>query len=303
MQQPLIECVANFSEGQRESVIVALIDAIQGVAHVHLLDRHSDSDHNRTVITFVGAPNAVSEAAFRAIAVAAQQIDLEVHRGVHPRLGAADVVPFVPLRDSTLEECIQLAHALGRRVGEQLGIPVYLYEAAALRPERKRLEHVRRGQYEALQTAIESDPNRAPDFGPHRVGSAGATIIGARSLLVAYNVYLDTPDVTIAKRISAVVRESGGGLPGVKALGLSVRGYAQVSMNITDFKRSPLAQVIAMIRAQAVQHNTTILRGELIGLIPQAALAGTSFEELGLPPETAVKVLENRLRAVGEALP
>lgn len=301
--RPLIECVANFSEGQRESVIVALIDAIQGVPSVHVLDRHSDSDHNRTVLTFAGAPEAVAEAAFRAVAVATQQIDLEAHRGVHPRLGAADVVPFVPLRGITLAGCVQLAHTLGRRVGEQLGIPVYLYEAAALRSERKRLENVRRGQYEALKTAIGNDPDRAPDFGPHRLGTAGATIIGARDLLIAYNIVLDTADVSIAKRIAAAVRESSGGLAGVKALGLSAHGQAQVSMNITDFRRSPMAQVIAVLRAQAAQHNTAIYKGELVGLIPQAALAATSFEELSLPPETAAKVLEVRLRAVGEALP
>ncbi|MER3514825.1 MAG: glutamate formimidoyltransferase, partial [Chloroflexota bacterium] len=198
----LVECVPNFSEGRRREVIEAILAAIRSVDGVIVLDHHSDVDHNRTVVTFVGPPEAVLEAAYAAIAKAAQLIDLDHHRGEHPRIGATDVVPFVPLEGVTMEDCVALARQLGERVGKELGIPVYLYEAAATRPDRENLENIRRGEYEGLKAEIATHPDRAPDFGPARLGPAGATVIGARPFLIAYNVYLTTSDVEIAKKIA-----------------------------------------------------------------------------------------------------
>src|SRR5512133_4175664 len=204
----LIECIPNFSEARRPEVIDQIVAAITSVEGARLLDRSSDLDHNRTVITFAGSPLAVEEAAFRAIRTAAELINLDNHQGEHPRIGATDVVPFVPLSDSTMEECIAIAKRLGQRVGGELNIPVYLYESAATRPERTNLENIRKGQYEGLKTEIESDPERTPDFGPAKLGAAGATVIGARNPLVAFNVYLTTSDVDIAKRIAKAIRNS-----------------------------------------------------------------------------------------------
>ncbi|TFH36379.1 MAG: glutamate formimidoyltransferase, partial [Anaerolineales bacterium] len=230
MQRQIVECIPNFSESRRPEVVQAIEDAIRSVKGVHTLDRHMDDDHNRTVITFAGAPEAVGEAAFLAIAKAAELIDLETHSGEHPRIGATDVVPFVPILGVTMDECVELARALGKRVGEELDIPVYLYENAATRPDRVNLAHLRKGEYEGLKKAIQEDPSRAPDFGPAKLGKAGATVIGARSPLIAYNVYLTTGDVSIAEKIARRVRQSSGGLRYVKALGMLVEGQAQVSM-------------------------------------------------------------------------
>ena len=234
--KPLVECVPNFSEGRRPEVIAAIVDAMRAVPGVRVLDVESDVDHNRSVVTLVGPPAAVQEAAFQSIKTAATLIDLDVHRGEHPRLGATDVVPFVPISGVTMEECVALARDLGRRVGDELGIPVYLYEQAALRPERTNLEDVRRGEYERLKAEIGTNPDRAPDFGPARVGKAGATIIGARPFLVAFNAYLNTDDVAIARKIARTVRHSSGGYHYVKAMGLLVAGRAQVSMNSDELR-------------------------------------------------------------------
>src|SRR5512138_685844 len=206
MPNPLVECIPNFSEARRPEVVEAIWNAIAAVPGVTLLDRHSDLDHNRTVVTYVGSPEAVEEAAFQAIATAARLIDLDHHTGEHPRLGATDVVPFVPIRDITMQECVEMARRLGKRVGAELEIPVYLYEEAALRPERKNLEDVRRGEYEALKVEIGMRPERKPDFGPTRVGPAGGTIIGARQPLIAFNVYLTTNEVAIAQKVAKAVR-------------------------------------------------------------------------------------------------
>lgn len=271
---PLVECVPNFSEGRRPEVIEALIAAIKKVKGAKVLHHTSDADHNRTVITFAGPPEGVSEAAFRAIAKAAALIDMEQHQGVHPRMGAADVVPLVPLRDITLENCAELARRLGQRVGDELKLPVYLYEAAATRPERVNLADVRRGQYEGLKQEIML-PQCQPDFGPAEVGRAGAVIIGARTFLVAFNVFLKTDDVHVAKEIAAKIREANGGLRGVKALGFLVRGKAQVSLNVlhfTRFPQTPLPHIIAVIQSEAEQRGTTIDYTELVGLMPQHAL-------------------------------
>ncbi len=291
----LVECVPNFSEGRRTEVIEAIEGAIRAVEGIQVLDRHVDADHNRSVITFVGAPAAAAEAAFAGVAKAAELISLETHQGAHPRIGATDVVPFIPVREVSMRECVDLARALGSRVAEQLGIPVYLYEEAAARPDRVNLEDIRRGEYEGLRSSIVSDPERKPDFGPQQLGPAGATVIGARRPLIAYNVYLATDDVEVAKRIAKTVRFSGGGLRFVKALGLLVDGRAQVSMNLTDFTRTPIHRVVEMIRREADRYGVGVHHSELVGLIPQEALVESARWYLQLDALEPAQVLENRL--------
>src|SRR5258708_19218682 len=240
MPNPLVECIPNFSEGRRSEVIEAIVAAIKGAGAVRLLDTSSDVDHNRTVVTFVGNPEAVESAAFAAIKTAAQLIDLDVHRGEHPRMGATDVVPFVPIRDVTIADCVAMAQRLGRRVGEELNIPVYLYESAATRPDRENLENIRRGEYEGLRDAIRSDAQRMPDYGPAELGNAGATVIGARASLIAFNAYLTTAAVQTPTTIAKAIRFSNGGLRYVKSLGLLVVGKEQVSLNLTKFAITPI---------------------------------------------------------------
>jgi glutamate formiminotransferase / formiminotetrahydrofolate cyclodeaminase len=296
MPSPLVECIPNFSEARRPDVVKAIVEAVTSVEGVTMLDQHSDHDHNRTVLTYVGSPNAVEEAAFQAIATAARLIDLNQHQGEHPRLGATDVVPFVPIRDITMQECIEMARRLGRRVGEELQIPVYLYEEAATRPERKNLEDVRRGEYEALKEEISTKPERQPDFGPALAGPAGATIIGARQPLIAFNVYLTTDDVSIAQKIARAIRHSSGGLRYVKGLGLLVEGRAQVSMNLTNFRQTPIARVVEMIRREAQRYGVGIHSSELVGLIPQEALINAATWHLQLDHFEPEQVLETRLQ-------
>ncbi len=259
------------------------------------MDQHSDADHNRTVITFAGSPEAVEEAAFRAIAKAAELIDLDQHTGEHPRIGATDVVPLVPISGVSMQECVRLARRLGQRVGDELGIPVYLYEDAATRPERKNLENLRRGQYEGLKQEVLTNPERLPDFGPARLGKAGATAIGARFPLIAYNVYLDTDDVAIAKKIAKAVRFSSGGLPYVKALGMEVNGRAQVSMNLTNYRETPVARVVELIRREAASYGVSIHHSELVGLIPEEALVDAAVWYLQLDAFERGQILERRL--------
>ncbi|NWF71313.1 MAG: glutamate formimidoyltransferase [Chloroflexi bacterium] len=297
MAQKIVECIANYSEGRRTEVVDAIVEAISAVSGVYVLDRQSDSDHNRSVVTFAGAPQSVLEAAFASIAKAAELIDMDEQRGEHPRLGATDVVPFVPLQEMTMDECVALARALGKRVGEELGIPAYLYEAAATRADRVNLEDIRRGEYEVLKMSIDSDPYRTPDFGPRRVGKAGATIIGARAPLIAFNVYLTTDDIGIAKKVAAAVRQSSGGLRFVKGLGLLVEGRAQVSMNLTDFTKTPVARVVEMIRREAQRYGVAIHHSELVGLIPQAALSDAAQWYLQLDRFKPSQILETRLHA------
>ena len=300
MPSPLVECVPNFSEARRPGVVQAIVNAIQSVTGVRVLDRHSDMDHNRTVVTFVGAPAAVEEAAFRGIARAAELIDLNEHRGEHPRIGATDVVPFVPVANITLDECVEIARRVARRVGEELGIPVYLYEQAATRPERQNLENIRRGEYERLKEEIGKNPEREPDFGPAELGPAGATVVGARPFLIAYNVYLTTEDVSIAKKIARAVRHSSGGLRYVKALGLEVDGRAQVSMNLTDFRKTPVGRVVEMIRREAGRYGVGIHHSELVGLIPMAALVNTAVWYTQMDQFEPEQVLETRLFGADE---
>ena len=301
MPTPLVECIPNFSEARRPEVVEAIARALTSVPGVTLLDRHSDSDHNRTVLTYLGAPAAVEEAAFRAIKKAAELINLDEHTGTHPRIGATDVVPFVPISGIGMDECVAMALRLGERVGRELGIPVYLYEEAATRSEHVNLENIRRGQYEALKAEMGTNPERDPDFGPQRVGPAGATVIGARHPLIAYNVYLTTDDLSIAKAIAKKIRQSSGGLPCVKALGMLVDGRAQVSMNLTNFRQTPVRRVVEEIRKEARQYKVKIHHSELVGLIPQEALVGAAVEELQLEDFQPDQILENRLSDVGGA--
>lgn len=295
MPTPLVECIANFSDARRPEVIEAIMKAIRSVPSISLLDRHSDLDHNRTVLTFIGPPDRIGEAAFQAIACAAELIDLNQHIGEHPRIGASDVVPFVPISGVTMQDCIEIANQVGKRVGEELQIPVYLYEEAAARPDRKNLEDIRRGEYEGLKDEIEVKPERAPDYGPPRLGPAGATVIGARQPLIAFNVYLTSADVSIANQIAKAVRHSSGGLRYVKGLGLLVEGRAQVSMNLTNFRRTPVARVVETIRREAARYGVAIDHSELVGLIPQEALVEAARWYLQLDQFEPEQILEQRL--------
>ncbi len=292
--QKLVECVPNFSEGRRPEVVQEIVDALRRPG-VSVLDVESDADHNRSVVTLVGEPEAVLEAAWQGIAAAARLIDLDQHQGAHPRLGATDVVPFVPLRNMTMAECVALAQRLGQRVGSELQIPVFLYEAAATRPERINLADVRRGQYELLKTEIAANQARTPDYGPSRVGPAGATIIGARAFLIAFNAYLNTTNVEIAKKVAKALRHSSGGLHFVKAMGLLVEGKAQVSMNLTDFMQTPIHRAVEMIRSEAARYGCVIERTELVGMIPQQALLDAAQWYLQIDNFTPEMVLENRV--------
>jgi glutamate formiminotransferase len=291
----IVECVPNFSEGRRKEVIDQIAEAIAAVPHVRVLDVQSDADHNRTVVTFAGEPEAVEEAAFRGIEKAAELIDMNLHRGEHPRMGAADVVPFVPIKGVTMQDCVAIARRLGERVGRELDIPVYLYEEAATRPERHNLAEVRRGEYEGIKAEIATKPERVPDFGPRHLGKAGATALGARPPLIAFNVYLGTDDVEVAKAIACAVRHSSGGLRYVKALGLLVKGQAQVSMNLTDYRQTPVYRVVEVIRREAERYGVAVVESELIGLIPNEALVEAAAFYLQMGDFSSHQILENRL--------
>jgi glutamate formiminotransferase len=292
--QPIIEAVPNFSEGRRPEVVAALVEAIQAPG-VLLLDHSSDPDHNRSVLTVAGPPQAVLEGLMAAVRVAAERINLFEHRGEHPRIGAADVVPLVPIQGITLAECVVLAEGLGRRIGEELGLPVYLYAAAARRPERVRLPDIRQGEFEGLVQTI-GEPQRAPDFGPARVGPAGAVVVGARPFLVAYNVYLDTPDVELAKAIAKSIRESSGGFPAVQAKGFLVEGQAQVSMNLLDTSKTPLHVVYDEITRLAAQEGVNVDRSELIGLMPQSVIYGAAAHYLRLQDFSPARTVEGAMQ-------
>lgn len=293
----LVFCPANVSEGRRQEVIDDLVAVFDEFPAVPVLDVHSDSDHNRSVISCAGPPGAMAEAAFALIRRAAERIDMNAHRGQHPRIGAADVVPFVPLQDCSLAQCRELARALGARVGRELALPVYLYAAAG--DGGRRLADIRRGGYEGLRDEIRAVPRRRPDFGPSEMGSAGAVAIGARDALIAWNLWLESDDVQVARRIARRIRESGGGLPAVQALGLFVAGRAQVSMNLTDFRRTGLAQVMDGLRREAAREGVALYRSELVGLMPRAALDAAAGCDLLLPGSPEDQVLENRLRDAG----
>jgi glutamate formiminotransferase len=301
LNYPLIECVPNFSEGRDLLRIAALERAIASVPGILVLDRTSDPDHNRTVITFSGPGDAVVEAAIRAAGLAAQLIDLNQHLGVHPRLGALDVLPFVPLGTATLNHCVELAHHAGRRIWQELGIPVYFYQAAAARPDRVPLENVRRGQFEELRNAVLSNPDRQPDLGgPALHPTAGAIIVGARKVLIAFNINLATNDLSIAREIATAIRASSGGLPAVKALGLPLpsRGEVQVSMNLTDFEQTPPHVVFAEVERLARARGAEIAESELIGMLPRKAVEMAFAGSLKLPHFRSGHVIENRIESL-----
>ena len=297
MANPIVECIPNFSEARRPKVVEAIVAEIESVQGVSILDQHSDMDHNRTVVTFVGSPESVEEAAFLAIAKAGELIDLDSHQGEHPRIGATDVVPFVPISGVTMVECVEMARRLGKRVGDTLKIPVYLYEEAATRLERKNLENIRRGQYETLKKEIGQNPSKEPDFGPAKLTGAGATVIGARQPLIAFNVYLSTDDVLIANKIAKAIRHSSGGLRFVKSMGVLVEGRAQVSMNLTNYRRTSMAHVVEMIRREATRYGIQVHHSELVGLIPSEALVDAAVWYMQMDQFDSDQVLETKLFA------
>src|SRR5216110_870936 len=297
MPAPLVECVPNFSEGRDPVTLDALRAAITSVLGVRLLDVQADPSHNRSVFTLVARPDAAAEAAFRAMRVATERIDLTRHSGEHPRMGATDVVPFVPVRDATMDDCVALARRLAQRAAAELLIPIYLYAKAATRPERERLPDIRKGQFEALRDRIGRDPAADPDVGPKRIHpTAGATAIGARPFLVAFNIYLDTGDVTIAKDIAKRIRTSSGGLPAVQASGFEVEGKAQVSMNLLDIDVTSPATVFAAVDAAARQRGVAVLKSEVVGLVPERAVLGAGAASLKLAHAEA-HLLEPKIRA------
>jgi glutamate formiminotransferase/formiminotetrahydrofolate cyclodeaminase len=302
--QALVECVPNFSNGRDPDVYGRIVEAIRGVAAVQVLDVSADADHNRTVVSYVGPPDDAVEAGYRAIATARELIDLDRHRGEHPRIGATDVFPFIPVRGVTMEDCVLLARRLGKRVGEELGVAVYLYGAAATRPDRESLSAIRKGEYELWKAEVATNSDRRPDFGPAEPRSWGATVIGARPFLIAYNLYLNSGEVAEAEQIARAIRFSSGGLRFVQARGFLVEGQAQVSMNLTNFERTPIYRVQEMVRREAAQRGLTITRAELVGLIPQKALLESAKWYLQLDELQDNQVLELRLQpATGPAAP
>lgn len=294
--QKLVECVPNFSEGRRISVVRRIANSAKKVKGVRVLDIEWDKSHNRSLVTIVGAPNAVLSAAFELINTATKLIDMRHHKGEHPRIGATDVVPFVPVSGVTLAECVVLSNKLAKKVASQLKIPVYLYEAAAKRKNRINLANVRKGEYEGLKTEIMTNPERKPDYGPSRLHlTAGAVIIGARKYLIAYNVNLDTKDIEIAKKIASKVRGKGGGLPGVKALGFKVGGFAQVSMNLVDFEKTNFDEAFKAVGKEAKKFGVGIKSSEVYGMIPLEALVKSVKTTFMAKDFTAQQVLEKRL--------
>ncbi|HKS75392.1 MAG TPA: glutamate formimidoyltransferase, partial [Terriglobales bacterium] len=294
----LVECVPNFSEGRDKSKVDAIIDAMK-MPGVYLLDREMDADHNRCVITLVGEREPIQEAAIRGVGKAAELIDLNQHQGAHPRMGASDVVPFIPIDGVTIEDCVEMARHVGAEIWKRYQIPVYLYEAAATSPERQNLENIRRGQFEGIRADIARNPARKPDFGEARVHpTAGATVVGARKFLVAYNVFLNTPDVDIAKKIAKAVRFSTGGMRFVKGAGFLVRGQAQVSMNLTDFEQTPIHRVFEMVKREAERYGVQPVSSEIVGLIPKKALESAAEWFLQVENFDSSLILENRLAAV-----
>ena len=294
----LVQCVPNFSEGRNKSVVDAIVAAMK-IPGVSLLDREMDSDHNRCVITIVGDRESIAEAAIRGVGKAAELIDLTKHQGAHPRMGAADVIPFIPIEGVTIEDCVAIARKVGEEIWKRFQIPVYLYESAATHPDRQNLENIRRGQFEGLREDIKVNPARQPDFGKAELHpTAGATVVGARKALIAYNVFLNTKDVEIAKKIAKAVRYSSGGLRYVKGAGFEVRGLAQVSMNLTDFEQTPVARVFEFVKREAARYGVQPMSSEIVGLIPKKALEQAAEWFLQVENFDSSMILENRLAAV-----
>ena len=297
---PIIESIPNVSEGRRPEVVERLVAAVGGVPGVRLLDHSSDASHNRSVLTLVGDASSLKAATLALFGAALEHIDLRTHKGEHPRLGAVDVVPFVPIEGVTMADCVALAKEVGAAVAEQYGVPVYLYEDASASPARKNLEDIRRGEFEGLPAKMRST-GWAPDFGPTSPHpSAGASVIGARMPLIAYNINLNTDRVDVAKKIAAAVRHSSGGLRFVKAMGLKLedRNLAQVSMNLTNYEKTPIFRVFEMVKREAERYGVSILESEIVGLVPSAALVSASEFYLQLERFNGNQVLENKLRSV-----
>src|SRR4051812_35426440 len=294
----LVECVPNFSEGRRTEVVDAIVAAMK-VEGVWLLDREMDADHNRCVITIVGDRDAIQEAAIRGVGKASELIDLCQHQGAHPRMGAADVVPFIPIEGVTIEDCVTIAKNVAAEIWKRYQVPVYLYEAAAATPERQNLENIRRGQFEGIRAEIATNPARRPDIGDPRVHpTAGCTVVGARKPLIAYNVFLNTPEVDIAKKIAKVIRASNGGFRFVKGAGFLVRGQAQVSMNLTDFEQTPIHRVFEAVKREAARYGVVPVSSEIVGLIPKKALEQAAEWFLQVENFDSSLILEKRLAAV-----
>jgi glutamate formiminotransferase len=297
MATQLIECVPNFSEGRRPEVIAAIVEPFHKTPGCFVLDYRADEDHNRLVVSLAGQPGPLQEALLAAAQVAIARIDMAAHRGAHPRIGAIDVIPFTPLRNIDMAACVALAHAFGRRFHEETGVPVYFYEEAALRPERKKLEVIRKGQYEALREAVKT-PERRPDVGgPELHPSAGATVIGARRFLVAFNVNLKTTDLQVAKQIAAAVRASSGGFCHVKGIGLALadRGLVQVSLNLVDHEKNPLYRVLETVRMEARRWGVTVAETEVYGMVPAAALLDSAAYYLQVAGFDPAQVIELQL--------
>ena len=295
----LVECVPNFSEGRRPEVIEAIAAEVRQVANVKLLDVKADPSHNRVVVTFVGEPQAVKQAAFNCCKKAAELIDMEKHHGEHPRIGATDVIPFIPVKNVSMEECVQLADELAQEIATKLNIPIYLYEEAAKIPGRKALPDIRKGQYEGLKTEI-SKPERRPDYGPAQLHpTAGATVVGARQFLIAYNINLDTSDVNIAKKIANSIREAKGGYKYVRAMGINVqlgaRDIAQVTINMVNYSGTPLFRVFETVKSEAARYGVNVLGSEIIGLTPMQALLDVAEFYLRLDGFDRKQVLEDNL--------
>ena len=294
----IVECVPNFSEGRRKEVVDAIAKSMASVPGVRLLDTEMDSNHNRCVITFVGDRTAVAEASFQGAKSAVALIDMNAHHGEHPRVGALDVLPFVPISGVTMDDCAAIARSVGKRIADELQVPVYLYEAAATRPDRRALPDVRRGEYEGLKAEIQTNPDRKPDFGPPRLHpTAGACVVGARPVLIAWNVNLRTPDVGVAKRIAKSIRESDGGLPAVRAKGfeLADRGLVQVSMNMVDYRKTSLVQAFEAIRSLAAREGVEVAETEIIGLVPLDALVDGAAQYFKVARFHHDQILEKRL--------
>lgn len=295
---PIVECIPNFSEGKRQDVIEAIADTIRSVDGVRLLDYSSDINHNRSVFTFIGNPKAVAEAAFRSCKKAAELIDMTKHKGEHPRMGATDVIPFVPVKDTTVEECIELSKKLGERIANELSIPVFLYEDSATKPERKNLANIRKGQFEKMAEKLK-DPQWAPDFGkPEIHPTAGVVAVGARKPLIAYNINLDTSDIKIADKIAKLIRERGGGLKNVRAIGVMLedRNLAQVSINMVDYEKTALYRAFEMVKMEARRYGVNIVGSEIVGLTPMKALIDAAEYYLQLENfDSDKQILENYL--------
>lgn len=294
--QKIVECVPNFSEGRRKDVIEAIIDEARNTEGVSVLDYSSDTSHNRTVLTFVGDPESVKKAAFACCKKASELIDMDAHEGAHPRIGATDVIPFIPVSGVTMDECVEMAYSLGHEIASKLGIPIYYYEAASKRPSLKSLPQIREGQYEGLKEAIKT-PERAPDEGPNVMPKAGATVVGARPFLIAFNINLDTPDEKLAKHIAQSIRAARGGYVNCRAIGLSLtdRKITQVSINMTDYTSTPLHRVFETIKSEAARYGVNVVGSEIIGLTPMQALIDAADFYLRLEGFNRSQILEARL--------